>query len=102
MSLRHLNNIGFALFGQPCSGIFKDIKGRLPYYLSDWTDALNYRVVPATIFMYFANLLPAISFAQDMFDKTDNAFGVNEVLLLQRLAGLYLESLLVNLCALWV
>lgn len=29
-------------------GIWKDIKARAPYYGSDWTDAWNYRVVPAT------------------------------------------------------
>ncbi len=31
-----------------------DVRRRAPYYLSDWTDAWDYRVVPATIYMYFA------------------------------------------------
>lgn len=31
-----------------------DVKRRAPYYWSDWTDAWDYRVVPATIYMYFA------------------------------------------------
>lgn len=83
-----LNSIAFSVFGLPFSGVIKDVRGRLPYYLSDWTDAWNYRVVPATIFMYFANLLPAISFAQDMFDRTDNAYGVNEVLLASAMGGI--------------
>lgn len=30
------------------SGMKNDIVKRLPYYKSDWTDAWNYRVVPAT------------------------------------------------------
>ena len=30
------------------SGMRNDIVKRLPYYKSDWTDAWNYRVVPAT------------------------------------------------------
>jgi hypothetical protein len=30
------------------SGMRNDIVHRLPYYASDWTDAWNYRVVPAT------------------------------------------------------
>lgn len=77
-----------ALFGHPASGIYRDVKGRLPYYKSDWTDAWNYRVVPATVYMYFCNLLPAIAFAQDMFDKTHNSFGVNEVLLASALGGI--------------
>lgn len=29
-------------------GIYDDIRARAPYYLSDWTDAWNYRVIPAT------------------------------------------------------
>lgn len=31
-----------------------DVKRRAPYFLSDWTDAWDYRVVPATVYMYFA------------------------------------------------
>lgn len=35
-------------------GMLNDIKRRAPYYWSDWTDAWDYRVVPATVYMYFA------------------------------------------------
>lgn len=35
-------------------GMIDDLKRRTPYYWSDWTDAWDYRVVPATIYMYFA------------------------------------------------
>lgn len=35
-------------------GMVDDVKRRLPFYLSDWTDAWDYRVVPATTYMYFA------------------------------------------------
>jgi hypothetical protein len=35
-------------------GMIVDIRRRAPYYVSDWTDAWDYRVVPATIYMYFA------------------------------------------------
>lgn len=35
-------------------GMLKDIKRRAPYYWSDWLDAWDYRVVPATVYMYFA------------------------------------------------
>ncbi|EDN91146.1 hypothetical protein SS1G_00549 [Sclerotinia sclerotiorum 1980 UF-70] len=58
-----------------------DVKRRAPFYLSDWTDAWDYRVVPATIYMYFANILPALAFSLDMFTKTNMSYGVNEVLL---------------------
>lgn len=68
-------------------GIYNDIRTRLPYYKSDFQDAWNYRVIPSTIFIFFTNLLPAIAFAQDMFDKTDNLYGVNEVLMSSAIAG---------------
>ena len=35
-------------------GMANDIKRRAPYYWSDWKDAWDYRVVPATVYMYFA------------------------------------------------
>lgn len=69
-------------------GIYNDLRQRRPYYISDFTDAFNYRVIPSTVFMFFTNLLPAIAFAQDMFDKTDNSFGVNEVLMASAMGGI--------------
>jgi hypothetical protein len=39
-------------------GMVKDIRRRTPYYWSDWTDAWDYRVVPATVYMYFAKYGP--------------------------------------------
>ncbi|KAK0728353.1 putative chloride-bicarbonate anion exchanger AE2 [Lasiosphaeria miniovina] len=62
-------------------GMVNDIRRRAPFYLSDWTDAWDYRVVPATVYMYFANILPALAFSLDMFTKTNMQYGVNEVLL---------------------
>ncbi|KAL4786169.1 HCO3 transporter family-domain-containing protein [Aspergillus varians] len=62
-------------------GMIDDVKRRAPYYWSDWADAFDYRVVPATIYMYFANILPALAFSLDMFEKTHQSYGVNEVLL---------------------
>lgn len=38
----------------PFRGMVNDVRRRAPYYVSDWLDAWDYRVVPATIFMYFA------------------------------------------------
>ena len=35
-------------------GMINDLRQRLPYYTSDWVDAWDYRVVPATVYMYFA------------------------------------------------
>ncbi|KAK1829615.1 HCO3 transporter family-domain-containing protein [Podospora conica] len=62
-------------------GMINDVRRRAPYYASDWTDAWNYRVVPATVYMYFANIFPALAFSLDMLHKTNMQYGVNEVLL---------------------
>lgn len=68
-------------------GVIRDLRNRWPHYRSDFADAYDYRVIPSTIYIFFTNLLPAIAFAQDMFDRTDNLYGVNEVLLSSALAG---------------
>ena len=39
-------------------GMLDDVKRRAPYYWSDWKDAWDYRVIPATIYMYFAKYDP--------------------------------------------
>ena len=38
-------------------GIIFDIRARAPYYWSDWKDAWNYRVVPATALIFFAKFV---------------------------------------------
>ncbi|KAI9727642.1 MAG: hypothetical protein M1828_005870 [Chrysothrix sp. TS-e1954] len=62
-------------------GMWRDVKRRAPCYGSDFLEAWDYRVIPATVYMYFANILPALAFSLDMFDRTQNSYGVNEVLL---------------------
>ena len=36
------------IIGWFAKGMINDVKKRAPWYVSDWTDAWNYRVVPAT------------------------------------------------------
>lgn len=70
-------------------GIYNDIRKRLlKYYVSDIKDGLTYRTIPSTIYIFFTNLLPAIAFAQDMFDHTNNSYGVNEILLASAMGGI--------------
>ncbi|KAI8971156.1 anion exchanging protein [Trametes punicea] len=63
-----------------CRGIIRDIRARSPYYASDWVDAWNYRVVPAIVLIFFANVLPGIAFSLDLIETTQQ-YGVAEVLL---------------------
>lgn len=77
----------------PGAGIWLDLRDKLPCYWKDWRDSWDYRVIPSVLNTYFNNLLPALAFAQDMFDKTHNAYGVNEVLLSTGLAGVVFGAL---------
>lgn len=36
------------------SGMVSDVRARSPFYVSDWLDAWNYRVIPATALIFFA------------------------------------------------
>ncbi|KAH7322102.1 HCO3 transporter family-domain-containing protein [Rhizoctonia solani] len=65
---------------RPFEGMITDLKARAPYYISDWTDAWTYRVVPATAMIFFANVLPGIAFSLDLIETTEQ-YGVTEVLL---------------------
>lgn len=41
-------------------GMVNDVRRRAPYYWSDWSDAWDYRVVPATVYMYFAKYVALV------------------------------------------
>jgi hypothetical protein len=53
-------------------GMINDVRRRAPYYWSDWADAWDYRVVPATVYMYFAKyaLPPSLGRSKETRDKT--------------------------------
>ncbi|KAE8541266.1 hypothetical protein D1P53_002623 [Cryptococcus gattii VGV] len=61
-------------------GMRRDVVSRLPWYWSDWVDAWNYRVIPSTWFIFFANVLPGLAFSLDLIETTGQ-YGVQEVLL---------------------
>ncbi|KAL7420587.1 hypothetical protein Q5752_004538 [Cryptotrichosporon argae] len=71
---------------RPFEGMYRDVRARLPWYASDWTDACNYRVVPSTWFIFFANVFPGIAFSLDLIETT-NEYGVQEVLLASFMAA---------------
>lgn len=43
-------------------GMINDLRRRAPFYASDWVDAWDYRVVPATVYMYFAKYVVFVFF----------------------------------------
>ena len=71
-----------------CSGIAADVRGRLPYYVDDWAAGCSSKALAATVFIFFSNALPALTFASYLATQTDNAIGVVEVLLSMGIGGL--------------
>lgn len=78
---------------RPGRGMYHDVKRRLPYYWSDFRDALTYRTFASTVRMYFVNVLPAIAFTLDMYRRTGGFFGVNEALFSSALAAMVFSLL---------
>ncbi|PKI85079.1 hypothetical protein MVES_001137 [Malassezia vespertilionis] len=74
----------------PFRGMWNDVRRRLPYYLSDWYDGLrpaNLTIMTISVVqIFFINLIPAIAYVLDMYDRTDGSYGVNEVILASALA----------------
>lgn len=48
--------------GRICGGLIQDIKRKIPWYLSDFKDALNLQCLATFCFMYFALLAPIVTF----------------------------------------
>uniref|UniRef100_A0A147BN19 Anion exchange protein n=3 Tax=Ixodes ricinus TaxID=34613 RepID=A0A147BN19_IXORI len=66
--------------GRLFGGLVSDVKHRLPWYLSDFRDALNGQCLATAIFIYFAALSGAVTFGGLLGDKTSNLIGVSETL----------------------
>ncbi|KAL1916697.1 uncharacterized protein VTP21DRAFT_5401 [Calcarisporiella thermophila] len=70
-------------------GIRDDLARRIPLYVSDWRDGIHSKVLSASVYMYFCSILPAITFAADLSDHTNNEYGVIEVLSSTALGGVF-------------
>ncbi|XP_014767449.2 solute carrier family 4 member 11 [Octopus bimaculoides] len=76
-----------------CQGIKEDLKRRLKHYMSDYKDGLNgkkalRKVVPASLFLYFACILPNVAYGMIISNDTHGAIDIQHVLLGQFLAGI--------------
>ncbi|KAA6408254.1 MAG: HCO3- transporter family [Lasallia pustulata] len=78
---------------RPGRGIYHDIERRLPYYKSDIVDGFTYRMLAATVRMYFVNVLPALAFQLDMNHNTGGFYGINEALFSSALACMVFSTM---------
>ncbi|XP_026091026.1 electrogenic sodium bicarbonate cotransporter 1-like isoform X5 [Carassius auratus] len=73
--------------GRFCGGLVLDVKRKLPFYASDFYDALNIQSLSATLFIYLGTVTNAITFGGLLGDATDNMQGVLESFVGTALAG---------------
>jgi hypothetical protein len=58
----HANDPALKRTGKFAGGLIADIKRKLPWFKSDFTDALNLQCIATFCFMYFALLAPIVTF----------------------------------------
>jgi solute carrier family 4 (sodium bicarbonate transporter), member 10 len=58
-------------FQRFCGGLIDDLKRKLPWFLSDFRDGLNFQCLSSVLFMYFACLSPIITFGGLLGTATD-------------------------------
>lgn len=72
--------------------MWSDVRRRLPFYKSDWFDACrmsNWSTVSTSVVrIFFINLMPALAYVLDMYERTEHSYGVNEVILASALAAI--------------
>ncbi|XP_026052555.1 electrogenic sodium bicarbonate cotransporter 1-like isoform X2 [Carassius auratus] len=64
--------------GKFCGGLILDVKRKLPFYASDFYDAINIQSLSAILFIYLGTVTNAITFGGLLGDATENMQGVLE------------------------
>ncbi|KAL7844840.1 hypothetical protein SRHO_G00233790 [Serrasalmus rhombeus] len=62
--------------GRFCGGLILDVKRKLPYFASDFYDALNIQSLSAILFIYLGTVTNAITFGGLLGDATENMQGI--------------------------
>ncbi|XP_044187466.1 solute carrier family 4 member 4a isoform X3 [Thunnus albacares] len=73
--------------GRFCGGLILDIKRKLPFFVSDFTDAFHIQALSAIMFIYLGTVTNAITFGGLLGDATENMQGVLESFLGTAIAG---------------
>lgn len=73
---------------RPFVGVINDIKNKLPWYVSDITDALNVQCIAAAIYIYLVSLCSLVAFGGLLGQNTDNFMGTIESILAGAICGI--------------
>uniref|UniRef100_T1DCB7 Anion exchange protein n=1 Tax=Cupiennius salei TaxID=6928 RepID=T1DCB7_CUPSA len=79
---------GLKRSGRLFGGLINDVKRKLPWYLSDFTDALALQSIASIFFLYFACLTPIITFGGLLGDATGERIAAIESLLSGAICGI--------------
>jgi len=76
--------------GEFAGGIKADIRRRLPWYWSDWTDGARggVKTLTAALYMFFGCLAPGIAFGAYFDQHSEGKSGVVEYLITQAVSGI--------------
>ena len=69
------------------AGILADVRRKLPYYASDFTDGFNLKGLATVLFLFFACLAPSVAFGGLLAFLTDGEIGVVEAILATAIGG---------------
>ena len=73
--------------GRFFGGLIEDVKRKLPFYKSDFTDCISLQCISSAIFLYFAVVTPVITFGGLLGDATNNEIAAMESILGAAIAG---------------
>lgn len=83
-----MNDKALVRTGRFMGGLTEDIKRKLPFYKSDFTDGMHSSVVGTTLFLFFAALANAIAFGALTSVLTNNEIGIIEMLVVSSVGGI--------------
>lgn len=73
--------------GRIFGGLVNDVKRKLPWYLSDYKDALHVQCVASFIYIFLATLTPNVTFGGMLGKETNQYLGVMECILAAAVTG---------------
>jgi len=83
----HEDDEGLQFTGRLFGGLVLDVKRKLPWYLSDFTDAFHVQTLASILYIYLATVTKAITFGGFLGDITQGLQGVLESFLGHLIAG---------------
>ena len=86
-ALKPVENESLMRTGRLFGGLILDLKRKLPWFVSDFTDAFHIQTLASIIYIYLATITKAITFGGFLGDITNGLQGVLESFLGHALAG---------------